>query len=60
MALPGGQAGSGGVPPARVIGGDGRAPALDQPQQARADLPFLAGSMTTLEVEGRQPALVTP
>ena len=54
MALPGGEAGPGGVLPARVTGRDGRLPALDQPEQARSDLLLLEQGLTALEVEHRQ------
>ena len=60
MAVPGGQVGSG-----ECAASPGRRPlrpsaALDQPQQARAQLPFLAGGKATLKVDDCQAALRFP
>ena len=54
MGLPGGQVGPGGVLPGRIAGRDRRPPALDHPEQARADLVFLEGGLTAVEVADRQ------
>ena len=54
MGPPGGQVGPRGVLPGRVAGFDRRPPALDHPEQARADLLFLEGGLAAVEVADRQ------
>ena len=54
IGLPGGQVGPGGVLPGGIAGGDRRAPALDHPEQARADLILLEGGLAAVEVADRQ------
>src|SRR5262245_52678985 len=51
VGLPGGQAGAGRVLPVGIAGISGRAPASDQPEQARADLLLLAGGLAALIAE---------
>ena len=54
MRPPRGQVGPRGVLPDRIAGCDRRPPALDHPEQARADLPFLEGRLAAVEVADRQ------
>ena len=54
VGLPGGQVGPGGVLPGTIAGRDRRSPALDHPEQARADLIFLEGGLAAIEVADRQ------
>ena len=57
MRLPGGQVGPRGVLPGRIAGRDRRPPALDHPEQARADLLLLEGGLAAVEVADRQQAV---
>ena len=54
LALPGGEGRASRVLPAGIAGRDGRAPALDQPEQARADLAFLERILGALEIEASE------
>ena len=51
---PGGQVGPRGVLPGGIAGVDRRPPALDHPEQARADLALLEGGLAAVEVADRQ------